>query len=855
MLFERELYPLEKYFENSEKIYAHIEENKNPEILKDHLNLVVKYAKKIYEDKNLENVFENFENIFLKDATELKEIWEEMILNIFYMHDIGKTNINFQIEKMKNNYFKKNVYVQGSNHSKLSGLIYLNFYYDKISKLCAEGKLGNPVELLYFLILNTYIILRHHSKTEMFTSEFYENFIDEEYDNLFEKVKKFCPSMIYELDKEYEISKILKRDDFKIGSDDWKNIFGKNSWDLINIYIYVKFVYALLVSADFYATYEYSSGKPVENFNLLTNIDKYIKDFQETNIYKGIEKHKETGTFFEKNNINYYRSEMFLEAERNLKENIEENIFFLEAPTGSGKTVTSINLALNLLKSNKEINKIFYIFPFNTLAEQTYNSLGEIFDKKDIAVINSITPIEKKKNDEENSQIDYEKSLLNRQFIHFPLVLTTHVHFFNNLFGIDRESSFALTHLANSVVIIDEIQSYKNKIWKEIIIFLQKYAKLLNIKIIIMSATLPKLSFLLEEKMRIPSLIIDRDKYFKNPLFKNRVKLNFEFLENEYEREEILNILESKIMEKYANHDKKIVIEFIKKQSAMDFYKKVLEKYPEYSEDIFLITGDDNKFEREKIISETKNIKRKGLLLIATQVIEAGIDIDMDIGFKNISILDAEEQFLGRINRSCKKSNCEVYFFKLDKGNSIYKDDERVFENLTLENIEMREILENKDFDKFYNIVLKELEIESKKLNENNLNEFKENKLLYLNFKSIYERMKLIDEKIGTKLLFLARNIKKDNEIILGNEVWNNLKKVFLNKEMSYAERRVKLSEIMEKVDLFTYNIPSFLLSNISFNDSLGKDIIFIENGEEFFINGKFDRSKLKIEDEYEFIS
>ena len=240
-----------------------------------------------------------------------------------------------------------------------------------------------------------------------------------------------------------------------------------------------------------------------------------------------------------------------------------------------------------------------------------------------------------------------------------------------------------------------------------------------------MSATLPKLSFLLEEKMRIPFLIIDRDKYFKNPLFKNRVKLNFEFLENEYEREEILNILESKIMEKYANHDKKIVIEFIKKQSAMDFYKKVLEKYPEYSEDIFLITGDDNKFEREKIISETKNIKRKGLLLIATQVIEAGIDIDMDIGFKNISILDAEEQFLGRINRSCKKSNCEVYFFKLDKGNSIYKDDERVFENLTLENIEMREILENKDFDKFYNIVLKELEIESKKLNENNLNEFK----------------------------------------------------------------------------------------------------------------------------------
>ena len=299
MIFEREIYPLEKYFTETDKIYAHISENKDPETLKEHLNLVIKYAEKIYKDKNLENIFQNFENIFLKDIPELKEIWEEMILNVFYMHDIGKTNRNFQLNKMKNSYFKKNIYVQSSKHSNLSGVIYLNYFFEKIFDLCINGKIKeeNTTILLYFLILNTYIILRHHSETESFTENFYENFLNGEYEILFEDIKNYCPNILYELKKEYEIDKILERDDFKIGSSSWEKIFIKNEWDIINVYIYVKFIYALLVSADFYATHEYTSGNPVETFNLLTNIDEYIDFFHNTEVYKGIKKHEQTRTF------------------------------------------------------------------------------------------------------------------------------------------------------------------------------------------------------------------------------------------------------------------------------------------------------------------------------------------------------------------------------------------------------------------------------------------------------------------------------------------------------------------------------------------------------------------------------
>ncbi len=51
----------------------------------------------------------------------------------------------------------------------------------------------------------------------------------------------------------------------------------------------------------------------------------------------------------------------------------------------------------------------------------------------------------------------------------------------------------------------------------------------------------------------------------------------------------------------------------------------------------------------KRIIEKVK--KLSNLILVATQVVEAGIDIDMDIGYKDISKLDSEEQFMGRINR------------------------------------------------------------------------------------------------------------------------------------------------------------------------------------------------------------
>ena len=196
-----------------------------------------------------------------------------------------------------------------------------------------------------------------------------------------------------------------------------------------------------------------------------------------------------------------------------------------------------------------------------------------------------------------------------------------------------------------------------------------------------------------------------------------------------------------------------------------------------------LMSGDDNKNERKKIIKNIKQNKSK-VILVATQVIEAGVDIDMDIGFKDISILDSEEQFLGRINRSCKKEGSKVYFFNIDNASNIYKYDFRKEKEFTLLNSDIQDILLEKKFEIYYDEIIKCIENYKYRLNDNNIDNFIKEKVGNLEFKDVKEKMKLIDE-LNEYTIFLNIDIElEDGTILVGSEVWNEYKEIVMNNDI-----------------------------------------------------------------------
>lgn len=851
-----EKFNMEENITNLDKIYAHLrEEDKkvtHTELLKEHSELSLEYFFKIVDKKNLDGIFLNFQKNFFNGFSEKAIIiWKELMLNTIYMHDTGKMNPSFQKVKMRNDNFKM-TYSRNTNHSIFSSVIYFNHYFNKLMEMKMDIKKDEISTLFLFLILNAFIISKHHGNLNNF-----KDFIEE----LKKKVKD---------DKKEETSNYKNESSIKIDLNKQFNkiLAGKikiEPWIVADLYIYIRFMFGLLVSSDFYATSHYQNNKEVDNFGVIDNVNKYFDIFKDTDIYKSINYYKgylngDNKNPFDELDINELRSKIFIESEENLIKNIDKDIFFLEAPTGSGKTNSSLNITLNIIKNNQSINKIFYVFPFNTLVEQTKESLFNTFNnfneiKDDIAIINSITPIKLSKDDDEYNEYDkinYEKSLLSRQFLHYPIVITTHVNMFNYLFGNGKEDVFPLAQIANSVIVLDEIQSYKNSIWKEIIVFLKSYARLLNIKILIMSATLPDLAKISYEKNGFTRLISNSKEYFENKLFRDRVKIDFSMIK--YEKDEIKEKLIDKIVEiskrlQDSDLENKILVEFIKKKTAIEFFNDI--KECDLGLEVLLITGDDNKVERKRIIDQIK--KGKNILLISTQVIEAGVDIDMDIGFKDVSILDSEEQFLGRINRSCKKTNCKVYFFNLDDASTIYKNDIRKIENLTLKNENMQHILEEKEFDKFYDEVLIKLEqYKNSTTHGVSIEEFRKESLNEFNFFEIKKRLELISDDRYMYTVFLNRTINDINgESIKGSDVWSEYKEVLTNNSLKYAERKVKLSQIVEKLDYFTYQIDDV---GFSYNDILG-NMIYIENGDKYFENGKFNKELLQKSNACEFIS
>lgn len=825
-------------------LYAHTKEGKVKETLREHSNLTIKYFRKIMKEKNLNFIINRLiSNIVWKNSI-LNEQELDMIrffiINGIYYHDIGKINPCFQEKQMKNKLLFSDE-INNSQHSAISSVLYVDLMMMELDKL-NRTKMKKLLE--YSIYVFAYFIARHHTSLKNF-EEFAHNF---EVEHLKIKDQK-------EFIKYYK--KELKEIDFNdfflsvSSRTSMQKKIGKNGVDL---FILGKLFYSLLIASDYYATYEYMNEE-INEFGVIDEplLQQFLGQYQETHLYKGIKRYEayirgeNSIVPFEENSINKLRTQMFLEAEENLLKNINENIYYLEAPTGGGKTNTSINLALQLLKKNQNLNKIFYIFPFNTLIEQTKEALDDIFEKENrsINIINSITPITcNEKEDDEYTEEDFEKAYMERLFLHYPIVMTTHVKMFSYLFGTKKESNFGLIHLANSVVILDEIQSYRNIIWKEIIYFLYEYSEKLNMKIIIMSATLPKLDKLLDEDNKaFVSLIENTKKYFENKVFKERVALDFSFLEESLkgiEVEEKIEDLANKICELWQKEgQKRILVELISKKTARLFFNIIKKKLP--NKYIIELTGDDNRLERKKTISLLKQENKNAIrdcMIVATQVIEAGVDIDMDIGFKSISILDSEEQFLGRINRSCKKSNCKAYFFLLDDPKKIYKEELRT--EKSLEDIQYRGYLEEKNFEEFYKDTFEEIEYKKSSANKDNMQVIY-NYVAEMNFLNIEKNMKLIKADEAHRL-FINTTITSDEEIYVGSEIWESYKNIILDDALSYSKKQVLLSRVKEKMDCFTYNYYKPKGEPNRYDEKFG-DIYYIKNGEDYMTeDGKFDR-------------
>lgn len=839
--------PIEDIIVKPELFYAHCDRGngKNPEILKEHVDRCYHYFEELWEHKNFKAVFENFQKELAPELSdEGIKLFYSLIVNVIIFHDCGKINPRFQSIKMKNTLKKWTAIdcLDGTKHSILSAAIYFDYFYEKIQESLLSKDEKNMIHV--FMLVNAYVISRHHgnlSRFEEFLEEFQPN---RQLADIFSCMNQGNFTEVYH-------GPFCKRDRHMMNMPRQNtriyHSFLEKQSSHAGLYTYIRFLFSVLVSCDYYATSEYDNGIQMSAFGTIENTE-FATQYEQSERVKQIRRLNPESCVDDKKDINILRNRMFYEAEQTLLKNKDTNIAFIEAPTGAGKSNLAMNCSLKLL--DKNINKIFYVYPFNTLVEQNYDTLEKIYGQTDIfksiAVINSITPIPLNGTrkfwenlDKEENEKFYQKALLDRQFLNYPFILTTHVNLFQIMFGCEREAAISFYQLAGSVVVLDEIQSYKNVLWTEIMMFLQCYSRLLNMKIIIMSATLPKLDMLTGNHEKVVNLIENPEKYFQDARFKKRVALSYELLYQDKKTE--MKELYAHVLGQ-AQKGRKLLMEFITKTSAEKFYHMLTESGRENLQ-IFCMTGDDNQIDRKRILREMDTAdKDKAVILVATQVVEAGIDIDMDIGYKDISKLDSEEQFIGRINRNFKRKGV-VYFFDMDNESGIYKEDYRVDTAYTLRKDEMKQLLADKNFGKYYDYILKGIrKYRNDRKNENGIEAFVDN-VKKLDFVWISQKMKLIDKNDDWKMsVYFAREITTDTgEIIDGKQVWERYRELLSDMTMNYAKKQILLSEVKSKMSYFIYQIK--IDNSLDYNDRIG-ELYLIEDAEQYFENGRLNTDK-----------
>lgn len=825
---------------NEYPIYAHTG-NGEKELLEEHIHRCEFYFEKLYQQKEIEKIIRRFCESFQFENEDAFFYWmRDLMFQIIVFHDLGKCNPDFQRMNMKNAEAPESYEgLSGKHHSFLSSIFYLDYFFEKLEQ---EDRFNNNEKKKMYIMIgeHAFLISRHHSDIGKF-GDYRKQFKKKENERLLDNLKK-KPMAGYRglrYTKDHTIAKTLC-----LGIYKGKKKFTRE--ESILKYFYYRLVYSLLVASDYHATSEYMNNIKKSDLGEALSIDVFKKSYEKSEILKSIRKYENEKYEINQKHLdsvremNDLRSQLFLDAERELKKHMDQSLFFLEAPTGSGKSNTAMQLSFHLMDNGK---KLLYIYPFNTLVEQNLQSMKKLFPdenlRNQIVVVNSLTPISDAKNciADEATEHYYQNLLLDRQFLNYPIILSTHVSFFNLLFGENKEDIFGFFQLSDAVIVLDEIQSYRNSIWSEIIIFLQHCAKLMGMKIIIMSATLPDLGYLSVERKGIVQLINHRDDYFKHPIFQNRVKLSFELLEDKITQDQLLNHL---IQHK---KEERILIEFIRKDSAYQFYQKLL-GCPEIECPVSCLTGDDSIYEREQILAPIKNGSMNNMILVATQVVEAGVDIDMDKGYKNISLLDSEEQFLGRINRSCKRTGI-VYFFDMDSSQMIYRDDFRNDRKFTLKNLKMHQLLMEKNFSQYYAEIFASLQENlNQSTDEKGLNTFFEKEVQRLDYPDVADRMQLIKKDNWSMDIVLCRNLEfEDGTILNGQETWESYKRLLQNQELSYEEKQIKLSEVRSKLAYFTYQIKRN--SQVPYNDVLG-ELRCIFDGEQYFENGKLNRNKFE---------
>ena len=325
-------------------------------------------------------------------------------------------------------------------------------------------------------------------------------------------------------------------------------------------------------------------------------------------------------------------------------------LFRLTVPTGGGKTFTSMSFALEHARQH-DLRRIIYVIPFTSIIEQNAAAFRAAFAPLGAAVLEHHSTFDDSKLQKQDQS---SKDKLRRASENWdaPVVVTTAVQFFESLFA-DRSARCRKLHnIAGSVIILDEAQMLPPNLLLPIVQAIKELAQNYHCSVVLCTATQPAVQA--------------ADGFYRGLENVREIAPEPEALFAQLRRTTVQHIgkqADADLLAKLGEYSQMLVIVNNRRQARSLYDAAAKQGLDGVFHLSTLMCAAHRRQTLESIRARLKN--GAPCRVIATSLIEAGVDVDFPLVMRAEAGLDSVAQAAGRCNREGKQAaeNSHVWIF------------------------------------------------------------------------------------------------------------------------------------------------------------------------------------------------
>lgn len=326
---------------------------------------------------------------------------------------------------------------------------------------------------------------------------------------------------------------------------------------------------------------------------------------------------------------------------------LDPGLFSLTVPTGGGKTLSSLAFALDHSLQHG-LRRVIYVIPYTSIIEQNAGVFRSVFGEKD----GQSPVLEHHSNYEADEESRWDR--LSSENWDAPLVVTTGVQFFESLFAARVGKSRRVHNIAGSVIILDEAQFLPPGLLMPTLRAIEELATSYGSTFVFCTATQPAISKNADFEQGLSGvreIVPDPQKLFSAM---RRTKVQF-----------VGDVENADIAERLRTHRQVLAVVNTRK-AARQLYEETIAAGSDPQETRHLSARMYPRH-RTWVLGAAAGALSEGLPIrvVSTQLIEAGVDIDFPVVYRELAGVDSIAQSAGRCNREGRTAEPgDVFVFR-----------------------------------------------------------------------------------------------------------------------------------------------------------------------------------------------